>query len=124
MVKASQQLKFCGDEITPHSTRNLEDQGIPFFVWFITFEPSSIRGPISIYITAGIAVRIILPCKPHHYAKAETPLGRPDMITPIHIFLHVAQMAHNDSRVRQNIYKNIYVCVYIHILLLGLGMMN
>lgn len=84
---------------TPHSTPNLEDQGIPFFVWFIIFEPSSIRGPASIYTTAGIALRIILPCKPHHYAKAETPLGGPDMITPIYIFLHVAQMAHNDSRV-------------------------
>lgn len=120
LVKASQQLKFCGDEITPHSTRNLEDQGIPFFAWFITFETSTIRGRTSIYTTAGIALRITLPCKTHHYAKAETPMGGPDMITPIRIHFfaccsdgrHIMIAEYNKIILR--IYTSMYTYIYCY----------
>ena len=56
-------------------TPNLGDQGIPF-VWVITFNLSSKGGPTSSYVTAGIDIQIIWPHKPHHYDKAEIPVGK------------------------------------------------
>jgi hypothetical protein len=44
-------------------------------VWIIPFDLSSLGGPTSSYATAGIALRVIWPHKPHHYIKVETPWG-------------------------------------------------
>jgi hypothetical protein len=46
---------------------------VSLFVWVITFDLSSMEGPASSYATAGIALRIILLRKPHHYVKLEIP---------------------------------------------------
>jgi hypothetical protein len=45
--------------LPPRPTPNLEDQG----------------DPASSYATAGLALSIIWPHKPHHYVKVETPSG-------------------------------------------------
>jgi hypothetical protein len=47
----------------------------PSFFWVITFDLSSWGDPASSYATAGLALRIIWPHKPHHYIKVETPTG-------------------------------------------------
>jgi hypothetical protein len=40
----------------------------------ITFELSDMREPTSSYATAGRALRIIWPLKPHHYVKVQISL--------------------------------------------------
>jgi hypothetical protein len=57
-------------------TLNLEDQGTSFSL-VITFDLSGKGDPVSSYATAGIALRIIWPRKPHHYVKVGiTSVGR------------------------------------------------
>ena len=45
------------------------------FFWAITFDISGLGDPASSYATAGLALRIIWPHKPHHYVKVETSSG-------------------------------------------------
>jgi hypothetical protein len=46
---------------------------LSLLVWIIPFDLSGMGGPTSSYATAGIALRVIWPHKPHHYVKVETP---------------------------------------------------
>ena len=46
---------------------------VSLFVWAITFDMSICGDPASSYATAGLALRIIWPHKPHHYVKVEAP---------------------------------------------------
>jgi hypothetical protein len=55
--------------LTLRSNLNLEDQGT--FVRIITLDLPGLGDPASSYATAGIALRIIWPSKPHHYFKVE-----------------------------------------------------
>jgi hypothetical protein len=48
---------------------------VSLLVWIIPFDLSGMGGSTSSYATAGIALRVIWPCKPHHYVKVETPSG-------------------------------------------------
>jgi hypothetical protein len=48
---------------------------VSLFVWVIIFDLSDLGDPASSYATAGLALRIILPHKPHHYVKVEAPSG-------------------------------------------------
>jgi hypothetical protein len=43
----------------------------------ITFDLSGMGDPTRSYTTASIALRIIWPCKPHHYVKVGIPTGGP-----------------------------------------------
>ena len=45
------------------------------FVWVIIFDLSGLGYPASSYSTAGLALRIIWPHKPHDYVKIETTSG-------------------------------------------------
>jgi hypothetical protein len=51
---------------------------VSLLVWIIPFDVSSMGGPTSSYATAGLALRVIWPHKPHHYVKVETPSGGRD----------------------------------------------
>jgi hypothetical protein len=44
-------------------------------VWIIPFDLSGLGDPTSSYATAGIALKVIWPRKPHHYVRVETPSG-------------------------------------------------
>jgi hypothetical protein len=48
---------------------------VSLLVWIIPFDLSGMGGPTSSYATAGIALTVIWPHKPHHYVKVETPSG-------------------------------------------------
>jgi hypothetical protein len=48
---------------------------ISLLVRIIPFDLSGLGDPTSSYATAGIALRVILPRKPHHYVKVETLSG-------------------------------------------------
>jgi hypothetical protein len=58
--------------LNPTPNPNLEDQGV-LFVWVIAFDLSGMGGSTSSYATAGIALMIIWPRKPHHYFKVGIP---------------------------------------------------
>jgi hypothetical protein len=48
---------------------------VSLLVWIIPFDLSGMGGTTSSYATAGIALRVIWPHKPHHYVKVKTPSG-------------------------------------------------
>ena len=48
---------------------------VSLFFWVITFDLSGLGDPASSYATAGLALRIIWPHKPHHCVKVGTPSG-------------------------------------------------
>jgi hypothetical protein len=75
-LKVSQQLKlFTGWGRQPHAQLPIWRARVSLFVWIITFDLSGMGGPTSSYATAGIALRIMLPRKPHHYVKVGVPTG-------------------------------------------------
>jgi hypothetical protein len=53
-------------------TPNLEDKGIPFCLGH-HLDLCDMGGPKSSYATAGIALRLIWPHKPHHYVTVGIP---------------------------------------------------
>jgi hypothetical protein len=53
----------------PHAQPPTWRTRVSLFVWVITFDMSGMGDPASSYATAGIALRIIWPRKPHHYVK-------------------------------------------------------
>ena len=59
----------------PHAQNPTWRTRVSLFVWVITFDLSGLGDPASSYATAGLALRIIWPHKPHHYVKVETPSG-------------------------------------------------
>jgi hypothetical protein len=59
----------------PHTQPPTWRTRVSLFVWGITFVQSGLGGPASSYTTAGLALWIIWPHKPHHYIKVETPSG-------------------------------------------------
>ena len=73
-LRFSQRQLIYGVRSAWRPTPNLEDQGISLLVWVITFDLFDTGGPTSSYATAGIAVRILWPHKPHHYVKVKIPL--------------------------------------------------
>jgi hypothetical protein len=67
-LKVSQQLKlFTGWGRQLHAQPPTWRTRVSLFVWIITFDLSSMGDPTSSYATAGIALRIIWPRKPHQY---------------------------------------------------------
>ena len=46
---------------------------VSLFVWAIIFDLSGLGDPANSYATAGLALRIIWPHKPHNYVKIDTP---------------------------------------------------
>jgi hypothetical protein len=48
---------------------------VSLLVWIIPFDLSGLGDSSNSYATAGIALRVIWPRKPHHYVKVETPSG-------------------------------------------------
>ena len=76
ILEASQQNNLYGVGFpTPRPTSKQEDQGIPCFVWAITFDLPGMGAPTSSYGTASIALRIIWPHKYHHYVQVGIPWG-------------------------------------------------
>jgi len=61
--------------LAPSTIPNVEDQGIHFFVWGVTFDFYGMGGPTSNYAKACIALRMIWLCKPHHYIQLGIPSG-------------------------------------------------
>jgi hypothetical protein len=64
LLKASQQLRR-----QPHAQPVTWRTRVSLFVCIITFDLYSMGDPTSSYDTAGIPLRIVLPCRPHHYVK-------------------------------------------------------
>ena len=60
---------------SPHAQPPTSRTRVSLFVWAITFDLSGLGDPASSCATAGIALRIIWPHKPHHYVKVGTPSG-------------------------------------------------
>jgi len=68
--------KFCsGMGSSPHALLPTCRTRVSLFLWFITFDLSGLGDRASSYPTAGLALRIIWPHKPHHYVKVGTPSG-------------------------------------------------
>jgi hypothetical protein len=57
----------------PHAQPPTLRTRVPLLVWVITFDLFGKGAPDSSYATTGIALRIILPHKPHHYVKVGIP---------------------------------------------------
>jgi hypothetical protein len=66
---------FYGLGCQPHAQPPTWRAKVSLFVWIITFDLSGMGDPTSSYATAGIALRITRPRKPHHYVKGEIPTG-------------------------------------------------
>jgi hypothetical protein len=66
---------FSGVESYPHAQPPTWRLRVSHFVWVITFDLSGLGDSASSYATAGLAVRIIWPHKPHHYVEVGTPSG-------------------------------------------------
>jgi hypothetical protein len=56
----------------PHAQSPTWRTRVSLFVWIITFDLSGLGDPASSCVTAGLALRIIWPHKPHHHIKVET----------------------------------------------------
>jgi hypothetical protein len=75
-LKVSQQLKLLtGWGRQPHAQHPTRRARVTIFDWIITFDLSGMGYPTSSYATAGTALRIISPRKPHHYVKVGIPTG-------------------------------------------------
>jgi hypothetical protein len=59
----------------PHAQPPTWRTRVSLFVWVIPFDLSSLGDPVRNYASAGLALRIIWPHKPHHYVKVLTPSG-------------------------------------------------
>jgi hypothetical protein len=71
-LRFSEQRFFPGWGCQPHALLPTWRTGGPFYVWAITFDLSCLGDPVSCYATAGLALRIMWPHKPHTYIKVET----------------------------------------------------
>jgi hypothetical protein len=79
-LKVSQQLRlFTGWGRQSHSQPPTWRARVSLFVWIITFDLAGMGDPTSSYATAGIALRIIRPRKPHHYVKLWISTGGEDL---------------------------------------------
>jgi len=74
-LRFSEHRFFFGVGSYPHAQPPTSRTSVSLFVWAITFDLLGLGDPASSYATAGLALRIIWPHKPHHYVKAEIPAG-------------------------------------------------
>jgi len=69
----STNTSFTGWDCQPHAQPPNWRTRVSLFVWVNTFDLSGTWCHTSSFTTARIALRIIWPCKPHHYVKVGIP---------------------------------------------------